>query len=112
MGLEQPAPEIIWGLVSRGVGLTFLIAFLSLRPQVLLIAGRTGILPVEEALRAQARDFPTWRRFFYFPTLLWLGSSDFALRALVWLGIAAAASTVIGGPHAPWAFVACYVAVL
>jgi hypothetical protein len=111
-GLAQPAPELIWGLVSRGVGVAFLIAFVSLRPQVLPIAGRDGILPIEEALRAQARDFPTWRRFLYFPTLLWLGSSDFALRALSWLGIAAAASTVVGGPHAPWAFALCYVAYL
>jgi hypothetical protein len=112
LGLPQPAPEVVWGAVSRGVGLVFLIAFCSLRPQVVPIAGRAGILPVAEALRAQARDFTTWRRFFYFPTLLWLSSSDFALRALVWLGIAAAASIVIGGPHTPWAFVACYVAFL
>jgi hypothetical protein len=111
-GLAQPAPELIWGLVSRGVGLVFLIAFLSLRPQVLPMAGREGILPVHEALRAQARDFPTWRRFLYFPSLLWLSSSDAALRALVWLGIAASASTIVGGPHAPWAFACCYVAYL
>jgi hypothetical protein len=108
----QPDPELVWGLVSRGVGLVFLVAFLSLRPQVLPIAGRAGVLPVQEAIRAQARDFPTWKRFVYFPTLLWLSSSDFTLRALVWLGILASVSTIVGGPHAPWAFACCYVAYL
>jgi Lipase maturation factor len=112
LGLDQPAPELIWGLVSRGIGVVFLIAFLSLRPQVLVMAGRDGILPIGEALRAQARDFPTWKRFFYFPTLLWLDSSDFALRAVVWLGIAASAATIIGGPYTSWALLACYVAFL
>ncbi len=108
----QPAPELIWGLVSRGVGLVFLISFLSLRPQVIPIAGRDGLLPIDEALRAQARDFPTWRRFFYFPTLLWLNASDRTLRALVGLGIAAAGASVIGGPHAPWALAVCYIVYL
>src|ERR1700754_5165575 len=48
MASVQPASELIWGLVSRGVGLVFLIAFLSLAPQVLPIAGRDGLLPIEE----------------------------------------------------------------
>jgi hypothetical protein len=112
LGLEQPASELIWGVLSRGVGLVFLIAFVSLRPQVLAIAGRDGVMPVAEALRAQARDFPSWRRFIYFPTLLWIDSSDATLRALVWIGIAAAASIVVGGPQTPWAFLACYAAFL
>jgi hypothetical protein len=89
-----------------------LVVFLSLRPQVIVIAGRNGVLPVGESLAAQQRDFPGWRRFFYFPTLLWLDSSDRSLRVLVWLGIAGAASIAVGGPHAPWAFAACYVAYL
>ena len=108
----QPAPELIWGVVSRGVGLVFLIAFLSLSGQVLPIAGKRGVLPVADALRAQERDFPTWRRFLYFPTLLWIDSSDFTLRALVWTGVAAALSIIVGGPHAPFAFVVCYAAYL
>jgi hypothetical protein len=108
----QPDPKLVWGLLSRGVGLVFLVAFFSLRPQVLPIAGRDGVLPVEQALRAQARDFPSWKRFLYFPTLLWLSSSDFALRALVWLGIFASAGAIAGGPHTPWAFACCYAAYL
>lgn len=112
LGLSQPAPDLLWGLISRAIGFTFLIAFLSIRPQVLAIAGRDGLLPIDEALRAQARDFPSWRRFFYFPTLLWLRSTDSALRALTWLGIAASASAIVGGPHAAWAFALCFVVYL
>jgi hypothetical protein len=111
-GLIHPAPELIWGLVSRGVGLVFLIAFWSLSSQVLPIAGRDGVLPVSEALRAEARDFSGWRRILYFPTLLWINSSDAALRALIWAGAAGAAATIIGGPYTPLAFAACYLAYL
>ena len=110
--LAQPEPEWVWGLVARGVGLCFLIAFCSLAPQVLPIAGRAGLLPIAEALRAQARDFPGFRRFVYFPTLLWLNSSDRSLCALIGLGAAAAATIVIGGPLTPYAFVVCWLAYL
>jgi hypothetical protein len=112
MAFETPAPELVWGLVSRGIGLSFLIAFASLAPQVLPIAGSTGLMPISEALRAQTRDFPGWRRFVYFPTLLWLSASDRSLRVLVGLGTVAAASIVIGGPHTPWAFVLCWLSYL
>ena len=112
MALVQPEPELVWGCVARAVGFSFLLAFCSLAPQVLPIAGRAGLLPITEALRAQARDFPGWRRFSYFPTLLWLNASDRSLLALVTLGAAASASIVIGGPHTPYAFALCWLAYL
>jgi hypothetical protein len=107
----QPPAALIWGLLSRGVGLVYLIAFASLRPQLLPIAGRRGLLPIAEALQAQRRDFDR-RRFVYFPTLLWFNSSDAALRGVVWLGLLAAASALVGGPQAPWALALCYIAYL
>jgi hypothetical protein len=107
----QPPSVLIWGLVSRGIGLVYLIAFASLRPQVLPIAGRDGLLPIAEALQAERRDFDR-RRWLYFPTLLWCNSSDVALRALVWLGLLASSSSLVGGPQAPWALGCCYLAYL
>jgi hypothetical protein len=101
-------PELIWGLVSRGLGLTYFISFASLAPQVLAIAGREGITPIGESLAAIERDFPTWKRFVYFPTLLWFGSSDSVLGALPWLGMALSALVMLGGPAVPWAFAALY----
>jgi len=112
LALAQPEPELVWGLLARGVGLSFLIAFCSLATQVLPIAGRAGLLPIAEALRAQARDFAGWRRFAYFPTLLWLNASDRSLLALVGIGVTAAGSIIIGGPHTPYAFALCWLAYL
>jgi len=106
--LADANPELIWGLVSRGVGLSYFISFASLAPQVLPIAGRDGITPITESLRAIERDFPTWKRFLYFPTPLWLGSSDAVLGALPWLGMAASVLVMFGGPAVPWAFAALY----
>ncbi|MFI5306918.1 MAG: lipase maturation factor family protein [Polyangiales bacterium] len=101
-------PALIWGLLSRGVGLVFVISFASLAPQVLPIAGSTGITPIRESLAAIERDFPSWKRFAYFPSLLWLNRSDAVLGALPWLGMAAGLAIVVGGPQTPWAFALCY----
>ena len=110
--LSAPAPELVWGLVSRGIGLTFLISFISLALQVVPIAGKDGIVPVRDTLLAIERHFPTWRRFAYFPTLLWLNRSDTALRALPWAGIAASVAVIVGGPWTPWAMAVCFIAYL
>jgi len=110
--LFDPSPELIWGLISRGIGLVFLVSFLSLRGQVLPLAGSTGITPIRDALRAIRRDFPAPQRFLFFPTLLWLNSSDAALRALPWLGIAAASGAIVGGPFAAWALLVCFLVYL
>jgi hypothetical protein len=105
-------PELIWGLVSRGIGLVFVVSFASLLPQLLPIAGKQGLLPIHDALRAIERDFPSRKRWAYFPSLLWFNASDTTLRVLGWLGLIAASSIVIGGPHVPWAFLVCYLVYL
>lgn len=110
--LFDPSPELVWGLVSRGVGLVFLVSFLSLRGQVLALSGERGLTPIGDALRAIRRDFAAPQRFFYFPTLLWLNASDAALLALPWLGIVASSIIVVGGPYSPWAFLGCFLAYL
>jgi hypothetical protein len=106
--LVYPSPELVWGLVSRGIGVVFLVSFLSLSGQTVLLAGRNGITPIRDALRALKRDFGP-QRFFYFPTLLWLNASDAALVALTLLGAAAAIVVIAGGPFVTWAFLVCFV---
>src|SRR5688500_17691015 len=91
-------PPLVWGLVSRGIGLVFLISFASLSWQVLPTAGARGITPIKDSLAAIAAHFPTWKRFLYFPSLLWLNQSDGFLRALPWIGMLAALGIIIGGP--------------
>ncbi len=73
--LGSVSPLLVWGLVSRGLGLVFLVAFLSLARQVVPIAGREGIAPVVELLSAMRRDFSA-ARFPYFPTLLHLRATE------------------------------------
>ncbi|HEY6559856.1 MAG TPA: lipase maturation factor family protein [Polyangiaceae bacterium] len=105
----EPPPALIWGLISRGIGAVFAISFVSLALQVVPVAGSTGVIPVTSTLAAIRRDFPTWKRFFYFPTLLWIDASDFTLRLVAWLGALASLSIIVGGPHVPYAFAACFV---
>ena len=62
-------------LFLRALGAVYLIAFTSLRVQVLGLYGSRGIRPIREllaALRAQAGR----RAYRLAPSLLWLGSSD------------------------------------
>jgi hypothetical protein len=102
-------PLLVWGLFQRGLGLVYIISFLSLSSQVLSYAGERGALPVRRVLERIARDFPGPRRFLYFPTLLWLDPSDRMLRGLTLLGALCGAAVIVGGPLAPGALLGCYV---
>lgn len=109
MGEPLIDPRLIWGLFERGLGLVYLISFLSLSSQVLPYAGEHGALPVRRVLQRIARDFPGARRFLYFPTLLWFDASDRMLRGLTLLGALCGAAVIVGGPFAPAALLGCYV---
>ncbi len=102
-------PLTVWGLFSRGLGLAYAISFLSLSSQVLPYAGEHGALPVRRVLARISRDFPGARRYLYFPTLLWLDSSDRMLRGLTLVGAAAGVAVLIGGPLSPALLLVCYV---
>jgi hypothetical protein len=106
------APELVWGLYERGLGLVFLISFASLSGQVVRSAGRGGGFPIGKRLVHIAEDFPGIRRIFYFPTLLWLSSSDAMLRLLTFTGLAGACAAIYGGPFSHYGIVSCYVSYL
>jgi hypothetical protein len=99
-------------MVSRGIGLVYFISFASLVRQVVPIAGERGITPIRESLNAARRDFRAPHRYFYFPSLFWLSQKDGFVAAVPWIGLLAAASTVLGGPHVPVAFLLAYLAYL
>jgi hypothetical protein len=107
-----PEPTLIWGLFTRGIGLVFLISFVSLSGQVVFAAGRNGVLPAYRRFAKIEQDFPTWRRFYYFPTLLWINRSDAVLRALPLVGIAGALMMIYGGAFSFWGILTCYVCYL
>ncbi|HTB78923.1 MAG TPA: lipase maturation factor family protein [Polyangiaceae bacterium] len=105
------SPALVWGLLSRSTGAVFAVAFVSIGGQVLALAGRNGIAPVALKLARMRADFG-WRRFLYWPGLLWVSDSDQTLSALVWLGAGASIAVMVGGPAAPWALLASYVCYL
>ena len=108
MGSTLLDPLLVWGLFQRGLGLVYVISFLSLSSQVLPYAGERGAMPARRVLERIARDFPGPRRFLYFPTLLWLDPSDRMLRGLSLLGALSGLAVMIGGPLAPAALLCCY----
>src|SRR3954452_4176669 len=77
-------------LFLRALGLIFLSAFYSLAFQIHGLIGERGILPAGPYLR-QVRDvLGAGRGVWYAPTLLWLGTSDGALTAVIAAGIVCA----------------------
>jgi hypothetical protein len=71
--------------------------FASLVAQVLPIAGSRGLHPIRLQLAKIREDYPTPHRFFYFPTLLWLTSQDWALRGAVLAGCLSSITVIVGG---------------
>ncbi len=92
------APELVWGLLPRFVGFLYVLAFGALSFQIVGIIGTRGAAPLTARLAATRRDFPGVRRFFEFPTVFWLSSSDAMLRLVPLLGIASGVVAMYGGP--------------
>ena len=94
-----PSTEIVWGLVSRGLGALFLFAHASLLPQLATVCGSRGVAPFAPKLAMLRKHFGL-RRLLEVPSLLWLSSSDAAMTSLALLGCAGGAWAVVGGPYA------------
>lgn len=77
-------------LFLRALGVIYFSAFYSLVFQIRGLLGPDGLLPAGSYLQEVAKVMPGVARFWYAPTLLWIGSSDHALTALCWIGMVAA----------------------
>ncbi|HEV8578571.1 MAG TPA: lipase maturation factor family protein [Thermoanaerobaculia bacterium] len=88
---------VIWPrwIFLRCLGLIFFSAFYSLAFQIKGLIGPDGILPADAYLKDVARILPGLSRFYYVPTVLWLGSGNAALMALVWGGLIASVLLVL-----------------
>ena len=97
------------GLALRGLGLVYVVAFTSLKRQVLGLYGARGILPIGSHLQEIDRAIRTgadgrridrrrlwWRRFRIVPSLLWLDASDAGLKRLCTAGQSAGAALALG----------------
>ena len=93
-------------LFVRLLGLTYLIAFLSLWPQILGLIGQGGMLPAAPYLGAVADRFGS-TRWHLLPTLFWLDSSDGALRLVCLLG-SLSSLLLMAGVLEPLALLFCW----
>ncbi len=82
-------------VVLRGLALVYLIAFLSLVPQIIALVGARGILPAREYLDTIRSQYGAVS-YATFPTLAWLAWSDTFLYSMVWAGVIFALALLIG----------------
>ena len=88
---------VLWPrwIFLRCLGLIFFSAFYSLAFQIQGLIGPRGILPASELLEGVTRMLPGLDRFYYVPSVLWLGAGSGALTALVWGGLIASALLIL-----------------
>jgi lipase maturation factor 1 len=91
------APELVWGLLPRLVGVLYVVAFGALSSQLVSILGKDGAGPLAKRLEHAKRDFG-WRRFFDFPSVFWIHCSDGFIAAVPWLGVCCGLLAIYGGP--------------
>lgn len=79
----------------RALAFVYLLAFLSLYPQIHGLVGQEGVLPAGSYLDRAAATLGSefWRRF---PLLSFFGASDGCLHAYALLGIAASVAALLG----------------
>ena len=97
----------------RLLGLVYVIAFLSLRGQVVGLIGAHGILPVGDFLQAVQHNFGS-EGYRLFPTLAWISSSDSALKLLCSVGALFGLLVILGvvtGPALALAWL-CYLSLV
>jgi lipase maturation factor 1 len=82
-------------LFFAGLGVVFVMAFLSLRVQIDGLIGARGILPAEELMKA-ARGPASAVGVLDHPTLFWFGASDAMLHGVCVAGIVGGALLVAG----------------
>src|ERR1043166_5765548 len=78
----------------RCLGVIYLSAFYSLLFQIKGMIGPHGLLPAAGYLRDVANYYPGLQRFWFAPTLLWLGAGNHALMLITWIGLIASIAVV------------------
>lgn len=73
----------------RALGVIFFSAFYSLYCQATGLIGPNGILPADAYLNTIKNSVAGVSRFWYAPSVFWLGSSDGALLLVCWIGMIA-----------------------
>jgi predicted DCC family thiol-disulfide oxidoreductase YuxK len=79
--LVPPGETLTAWIFQRVLGVTYLIAFISLWTQIEGLVGSHGIVPAQGALESIRANYGPIR-YWFLPTLAWIDASDGALRAL------------------------------
>ena len=78
----------------RALGGIFFSAFYSLIFQIKGMIGPRGILPAAAYLGDVANYYSGLQRFWFAPTLLWLGAGNHALMLITWIGLLASLAVI------------------
>ena len=79
----------------RALGAIFFSAYFSLYCQATGLIGPNGVLPSNAYLNAIDRSVSGISKFWYAPSVFWLGSSDRALLLVCWLGMIASVLLIL-----------------
>jgi len=100
-------PRLAFGLMIRGVGLTYFVVFFSLLVQTSSLISSRGVQPLSVRLLQLRQDFPIeyWSKF---PTVFWItGCNDFILTSLLATGMCLS-SLVFLGYHTRLCLLTCW----
>ncbi len=103
---------MIWGLLTRGMGLIYVFCLGSILLQVKALLGSRGIMPIARQIDHMKRHLPWYQGLRLSPSLLWIARSDAALTAMVAAGVLAALGVIWGGPYTQFLLLICYLVTL
>ncbi|MCU1219326.1 MAG: hypothetical protein JWN42_523 [Candidatus Angelobacter sp.] len=92
---ETPRTHLLprW-IFLRALGVIYLSAFYSLTFEIKGLIGPRGILPALNYLVEVAKYYPVVQRFWFAPTLLWLGAGNHALMSITLVGLIASVAVI------------------
>jgi predicted DCC family thiol-disulfide oxidoreductase YuxK len=93
--ISRPTYFTARNIFLRGLGLVYLIAFISLWVQIDGLIGERGILPARDFFSAVRAAYGT-HAILALPSLCWLNASNAALHALCAVGVGTSALLIIG----------------
>jgi predicted DCC family thiol-disulfide oxidoreductase YuxK len=84
---EPTRYDLVSWLFLRGLGLIYLVAFISFGTQAMGLIGAQGILPLAGFVGALNSHLGT-QRYWLLPMVFWLSTGDLAIKAVCWTGVA------------------------
>lgn len=82
-------------VLSKGIALCYLLAFLSLFPQTLGLFGKNGILSIHQFMLV-LRQQTGLQRYYELPSVFWFNASDLFLNGICLLGLSTATLALLG----------------